>query len=94
MIAARLTDDPRRPALEAVPRTRFAEGKRGMMTDLAIAPAHTSQTMPQQIANMAAGWLKCLSAFRPVRRSAAPPASELAGITRIDHHDIAPWLSF
>jgi len=65
-----------------------------MMTDLAITPAHASQTMPKQIAKMATGWRERLSAIRPVSWAACPAASELAGITRIDRFDIAPWLSF
>src|SRR3954453_6788848 len=63
------------------------------MADLAIAPAHAAQTMPQRIAIMAAGWLKRLLAIRPVSRSAWPAASELARIASIDLYDIAPWLS-
>jgi len=64
------------------------------MTDLAIAPAQASQTMPQQLANIAGDCLKRLSAFRPVSRLACPAASELAEIHSIDRYDIAPWLSF
>jgi len=40
------------------------------------------------------GWLKRFFAVGPVRPSACPAAWELAGITRIDRFDIAPWLSF
>ena len=64
------------------------------MTDLAIKSAHVRQTRPQHIANMAAGWLKRLSALGRVSRSACPAASELTGIASIDRYDIAPWLSF
>jgi hypothetical protein len=38
--------------------------------------------------------VKRFFAFGPVSRSAYPPAWELAGITRIDRFDIAPWLFF
>lgn len=65
-----------------------------MMADLAIAPAHALQTMPQQIANALAAWLDRLCAARSVSRTACPGAWELAGITRTDRYDIAPWLSF
>jgi hypothetical protein len=65
-----------------------------MMTDLAITPAHGLQAMPHQIAHVIAEWVKRLSEVGPVSRSACPAASELAGITRIDRFDIAPWLSF
>ena len=64
------------------------------MTDLAIASAHAAQTMPQQLATVVAAWLNRLSAFYPVSRTACPAVSELAGITRIDRYDVAPWLSF
>jgi hypothetical protein len=64
------------------------------MTDLAITPAHAWQMIPQQIAHVVAEWAKRHSAVRPASRSACPAASELAGITRIDRFDIAPWLSF
>jgi hypothetical protein len=50
--------------------------------------------IPQQIAHVVAEWAKRHSAARPASRSACPAASELAGITRIDRFDIAPWLSF
>jgi hypothetical protein len=69
-----------------------------MMTDLPIAPAHGTpahalETMPQQIADVLAEWVKRLSAF-PVSRTVCPAASELAGITRVERFDAAPWLSF
>ena len=48
----------------------------------------------QQIAHVLGEWVKQLFALAPVRRSAYPAAWELAGITRIDRFDIAPWLSF
>jgi hypothetical protein len=48
----------------------------------------------QQIAHVLAEWLKRLFAFGTVSRSAYPAAWELAGITRIDRFDIAPWLTF
>jgi hypothetical protein len=64
------------------------------MTDLAIAPAQPPQTAPRQIANAVAAWLSRLSAVRSVNRTACPAASELAGITRLDRYDVAPWLSF
>jgi len=64
------------------------------MTGLATTPAQGSQTTPQQIAHVLAEWVKRLFALGPVRRSAYPPAWELAGITRIDRFDIAPWLFF
>ena len=64
------------------------------MTDLATTPAQGLQTTPQQIARVLAEWLKRLSALGPVSRSAYPPAWELAGITRIDRFDIAPWVFF
>jgi len=67
---------------------------KGMMTDLATTPAQGLQTTPQQIARVLAEWLKRLSALGPVSRSAYPPAWELAGITRIDRFDIAPWVFF
>lgn len=64
------------------------------MTDLATMPGQGSQTMPQQIAHVLAAWLKRRFALGPVSRSAYPAAWELAGITRIDRFDIAPWLFF
>ena len=45
-------------------------------------------------AHIVAERVKRLSALRLLSRSAHPPAWELAGITRIDRFDIAPWLSF
>jgi len=65
-----------------------------MMTGLTTTPAQGLQTTPQQIAHVLAEWLKRRFAFGPVSRSAYPPAWELAGITRIDRFDIAPWLFF
>jgi hypothetical protein len=50
--------------------------------------------MPQQIAHVLAAWLKRRFALGPVSRSPYPAAWELAGITRIDRFDIAPWLFF
>ena len=64
------------------------------MTDLAATPAQGLQTTPQPIAHVLAEWVKRLFALGPVSRSAYPAAWELAGITRIDRFDIAPWLSF
>ena len=64
------------------------------MTGLATTPAQGWQTAPQQIAHVPAEWLKRLFALAPVSRSAYRAAWELAGITRIDRFDIAPWLSF
>ncbi|HEY1300680.1 MAG TPA: hypothetical protein VGF07_09300 [Stellaceae bacterium] len=64
------------------------------MTALAIAPADASQTLGHQIVNMAAGWLKRLSAFLPAGWWACPAAWELTGIARIDRFDFAPWLFF
>jgi len=65
-----------------------------MMTGLATTPAQGLQTTPQQIAHVLAEWLKRLFALGPVSRSPYRAAWELAGITRIDRFDIAPWLSF
>lgn len=64
------------------------------MTDFAIAPTQAFQTMPQRMARVVTEWVKRHSAIRPVSREVCPAASELAGITRIDRFDIAPWLSF
>ena len=64
------------------------------MTCLATTRAQGWQTTPHQIAHVLAEWVKRLFALGPVRRSAYPPAWELAGITRIDRFDIAPWLFF
>ena len=64
------------------------------MTDLATTPAQGLQTTPQQIARVLAEWLKRLFALGPASRSPYRAAWELAGITRIDRFDIAPWLSF
>ena len=64
------------------------------MTGLATTPAQGSQTTPQQIAHVLAEWVKRLFALGPVSRSAYPAAWELAGVTRIDRFDIAPWLFF
>jgi len=64
------------------------------MTGLATTPAQGLQTTPRQIAHVLAEWAKRLFALGPVSRSAYPAAWELAGITRIDRFDIAPWLFF
>ena len=64
------------------------------MTSLATTPAQGLQTTPQQIAHSPAEWLMRLFALGPLSQSAYPGAWELAGITRIDRFDIAPWLSF
>ena len=64
------------------------------MTDLATTPAQGLQTAPQQIAHVLAEWLKRHLALGPVSRSVYRAAWELAGITRIDRFDIAPWLFF
>lgn len=64
------------------------------MTGCATTPAQGLQTTPQQIAHVLAEWVKRIFALGPVSRSAYPAAWELAGITRIDRFDIAPWLSF
>ena len=64
------------------------------MTGLAITPARGFQTTPRPMAHVLAEWLKRLFALGPVTRSAHRPAWELAGITRIDRFDVAPWLSF
>jgi hypothetical protein len=45
-------------------------------------------------AHVLAEWVKRLFALGPVSRSAYPAAWELAGVTRIDRFDIAPWLFF
>ena len=63
------------------------------MTGLATTPAQGLQTTPQQIAHVLAEWLKRPFALGPVSRSYRA-AWELAGITRIDRFDVAPWLSF
>ena len=63
------------------------------MTGLATTPAQGLQTAPQQIAHVLAEWLKRHLALGPVSRSVYRAAWELAGITRIDRFDIAPWLS-
>jgi len=64
------------------------------MTGLATTPAQGLQTAPQQIAHVLAEWLKRHLALGPVSRSVYRAAWELAGITRIDRFDIAPWLFF
>ena len=64
------------------------------MTSLATTPAQGLQTTPQQIAHVLAEWVRRLFALGPVTRSPYRAAWELAGITRIDRFDIAPWLSF
>ena len=64
------------------------------MTVLATTPAQGLQTTPQQIAHVLAEWVKRLFALGLVSRSTYPSAWELAGITRIDRFDIAPWLFF
>ena len=64
------------------------------MMGLATTPACGFHTMPQQIAHVLAAWLKRRFALGPVSRSPYPAAWELAGITRIDRFDIAPWLFF
>ena len=64
------------------------------MTGPATTPAQGLQTTPPQIAHVLAERLKRLFALGPVSRSAYPAAWELAGITRIDRFDIAPWLFF
>ena len=64
------------------------------MTVLATTPAQGLQTTPRQIAHVLAEWLRRLFALGPVSRSAYQAAWELAGITRIDRFDIAPWLFF
>jgi len=64
------------------------------MRGLAITPPHSFQTTAQRIAHVLAEWPKRLFALGPVRRSTHPAAWELAGITRIDRFDIAPWLFF
>ena len=61
------------------------------MTVVQLYPLPTS--VPS-FARVLAKWVKRLSALRLLSRSAHPPAWELAGITRIDRFDIAPWLSF
>jgi hypothetical protein len=63
-----------------------------MMTDLAITPVQGSQTTLQQIAHVLVERVKQLFTLGPVRRSPYRAAWELAGITRIDRFDIAPWL--
>ena len=55
-------------------------------------PPHRFQTTGQRIAHVLAEWPTRLFALGPVSRSAYPAAWELAGITRIDRFDIAPWL--
>jgi len=62
------------------------------MTGLTTTPAQGLQTTPQQIAHVLAEWVKRLFALGPVSRSYRA-AWELAGITRIDRFDVAPWLS-
>jgi hypothetical protein len=65
-----------------------------MTMERATTLAQGFQTTPQQIAHVFAERVKRLFALGPVSRSAYPPAWELAGITRIDRFDIAPWLFF
>jgi hypothetical protein len=65
-----------------------------MMTGPATTPAQGLQTTQQQIAHVLAEWVKPFFALGPARRSVYPAAWELAGITRIDRFDIAPWLFF
>jgi len=58
--------------------------------------AAQSQRLPTAMpsfAHILAECVKRLSTLGPASRSACPPAWELAGITRIDRFDIAPWLS-
>ena len=64
------------------------------MTALATTAAQGLQTTRHQIAHVLAKWVRGLAASGPVSRQAYLPAWELAGITRIDRFDIAPWLSF
>jgi len=58
------------------------------------AQFHWLPTSMPSFAHVLAEWPKRLIALGPVSRSAYPPAWELAGITRIDRFDIAPWLFF
>jgi len=64
------------------------------MTGLATTPAQGLQTTPQQIVHVLAEWMKRRFALGPVRRSPYRAAWELAGITRLDRFDVAPWLFF
>ena len=64
------------------------------MTGRATTPAQGLKTTPQQIAHVFAEWVKRFFALGPVSRSPCRAAWELAGITRIDRFDVAPWLFF
>jgi hypothetical protein len=61
---------------------------------MTVAQFHLLPTSMPSFAHVVAEWVKRFSALRLLSRSAHPPAWELAGITRIDRFDIAPWLSF
>lgn len=65
------------------------------MTDLSVPQSmRHSETALKQAAHIMAEWFGVLRVFGPVTRTACPAASELTGITLIERHDIAPWLSF
>jgi hypothetical protein len=61
---------------------------------MTVVQFHPLPTSVPSFAHVVVHWAKRLAALRLPSRSAHPPAWELAGITRIDRFDIAPWLSF
>ena len=61
---------------------------------MTVVQFHPLARPVSSFAQVAADWVKRLSALRLPSRSAHPPAWELAGITRIDRFDVAPWLFF
>jgi hypothetical protein len=64
------------------------------MTDLAVVQPAAHAPELRQSTRMIAGWLNRLFPRGDGKPVPSAGAAELAGITRADRYDIAPWLSF